>query len=96
MSETSPLAPAGQSPLTEADPNSLNIFIQERVDTIMNKNPIKNLSDNELKQLVLYYQNGRERFKIESQAKEAKPKGTRKPIPKSIAGALALSSEDLL
>lgn len=95
MSEpTSPLAPE-VSPLLEADPNSINTFIQERVDKIFNKPPLL-LSDEDLKVAVEYYRNERVRFAKESLNKESKPRvkaGTK--APKSVKEALA-SIEDLI
>jgi len=85
------------SPLTEADPNSLNILIQERIDEIFNKKPTL-LTDDDLRVIVEYYQKERLRFKAESQIKEAKPKapaGARRKVPTSVAEALS-TSLDLL
>jgi hypothetical protein len=98
--ETSPLAPE-QSPLAEADPNSLNEFIQNRVNEVFNKKPIL-YSEQDINDVVEYYQKERLRFKIESQQKELRPKaarGTSKKPPTSVADALAAvstSADDLL
>lgn len=88
----SPLAPS-VSPLIEADPNSLNELIQQRLDDIFNKKPP--FSDEDLIIMVRYYQKERLRFMQESALKELKPKATRRTAPKSVAEALS-SSEDLL
>lgn len=90
----SPLAP-NVSPLGEADPSSINEFIQSRLDDIFNKPPLL-LSDDDLRQAVMYYRQERQRFMTESLTKAAKgPTGPRKKVPKSVAEALA-SAEDLL
>lgn len=102
----SPLAPLGDSPLKEADLNSLNTFIKERIDEIFNLHPtVKDeegnylLTDAKLNQMVDYYRKERARFLIESQEKEAKAlskaTGPRKAAPKSVAAMIA-ASEDLL
>jgi hypothetical protein len=90
--ESSPLSPEA-SPLTEADPNSLNEFIQ-RVAEIFNK-PILEVSDQELLVAVEYYQKERARFKIESQQKEQRPKANGKGR-KITSVADAIATEDLL
>lgn len=90
----SPLAPA-VSPLEEADPNSLNDLISSRIDAIFNKPP-REITDDDLSAMVNYYRKERFRFMAESQAKEAAgPKPRRKPVPTSVADALA-SNADLL
>jgi hypothetical protein len=101
MSETGPspsaLAPE-VSPLAEADPNSLNTLIQERIDEIFNKKPTL-LTDNDLRVIVEYYQKERLRFKAESQVKESKSKApaaaARRKAPTSVAEAMS-TSMDLL
>lgn len=94
--EPSPLAP-DVSPLIEADPSSINEFIEKRVDDIFNKPPLL-LSDDDLRLAVEYYRRERTRFMTESAAKANKEpvrRGARKPVPKSVAEALA-ANEDLL
>lgn len=91
--EPTPLAPA-VSPLAEADPNSINAFIAERVDAIFNKPPAL-LTDDDLKIAVEYYRKERARFLIESQNKPARATGPRRKVPTSIADALN-STTDLL
>lgn len=89
----SPLAPE-TSPLAEADPNSINAFIQERVDAIFNKPPAL-LTDNDLQVAVEYYRKERARFVLESQNKPARATGPRKKAPTSVSEALK-SSLDLI
>jgi hypothetical protein len=89
----SPLTPA-TSPLTEADPNSLNELVSERLNEIFNKPPLS-VSDDDLRLMVLYYQKERLRFKQESLEKESKPK-TRRTTPASVKEALAIATEDLI
>lgn len=90
-----PLAPV-ESPLVEADPNSINTLIAGRIDDIFNKPPLL-LSDEDLRFTVEYYRRERARFMTESAAKEAKPRvaGKRRAVPKSVAEAIQ-SSVDLL
>ena len=99
MSETQPtLVPSGPSPLTEADPNSLNDLIKGRIDEIMNKRPAL-LTDEDLRAQVQYYQRERLRFKQESDQKAASgaTRGPRKKVPTSVSEALKMSqSQDLL
>lgn len=108
MSDTpevaSPLAPQGASPLVEADPNSINTLIQERIDEVFNTLPTAKdeagnylLTDAKLTLMVEYYRKQRAHFLIESQQKEDKAasKGPRKATPKSVAAAIA-ATEDLL
>jgi predicted ATP-binding protein involved in virulence len=102
QSPASPLSPV-VSPLLEADPNSLNELIQERIDEIMNIRPLMKdqngnyiLTDAKLTEMVNYYRKKRVIFLKESQQKELKPREKRqKKPPASVAEALA-SSEDLL
>lgn len=95
MSDTSPLVP-GVSPLTEADPDSINLLIKERIDEIFNKPPLL-LSDDDLKVAVSYYRKERQRFMLESQAKAAAgPKPRRKAAGMTTAEILASPMEDLL
>jgi hypothetical protein len=85
------------SPLLEADPNSLNELIVQRIDDIFNKKPIL-LTDEDLKFQVEYYQRERLRFRAESLAKESKekkPRATGRKVPTSVAGALS-AGEDIL
>jgi hypothetical protein len=91
---TSPLAPE-VSPLVEADPNSINEFIQTRVDAIFNKPPLL-LNDDDLRIAVEYYRKDRQRFLTESAAKQTKATGPRRKVPTSVAEALASPQEDLL
>jgi hypothetical protein len=96
MSDNTPsLEPIGGSPLTEADPNSLNELIQERITDLFNKKPIS-VSDADLIQMVEYYRRERVRFKAESLAKEQKepkPRGAKRATPKSVVEALASAEE---
>lgn len=89
----SPLAPS-VSPLLEADPNSINEFIQQRVDDVFNTRPLL-LDDAALRVAVEYYRAQRERFLKESQEKANKPPAARRKAPASVAEALA-STTDLL
>ena len=91
--EPSPLAPE-VSPLAEADPNSVNVFIQERVDEIFNTPPAL-LTDEKLQVAVEYYRRERARFLLESQNKPARATGPRRKAPTSVQDALD-SSADLL
>ena len=82
---TSPLSPA-TSPLLEADPNSINELIKERIDEIMNIPPLAKdaegnylLTDDKLRLQVRYYQQERLRFLKESQEKESRPRAKRQP-----------------
>ena len=92
--DPSPLAPA-VSPLTEADPHSLDLLIGERINTIMNTRPM-DITDADLLVMANYYRTKRAQFIIESQTKapRAKP-GAKRSAPTSVADALA-SSIDLL
>ena len=99
----SPLAPT-VSPLTEADPSSVNLLIAERLDEIFNKNPLKklpdgtyDLSDADLRSMILHYRQERQRYMIEAQIKANAPPKARKAVavPKSVADAMA-STDDLL
>lgn len=100
----SPLAPS-VSPLLEADPNSVNELISSRIDEIFNKNPRAKdadgnyvLSDDDIRSMVVYYRKERQRYLLESQQKEAKPKANakKKAAPTSVADALATSAADAL
>lgn len=93
MSEA--LAPQGPSPLSEADPNSLNELIATRLNDIFNKPPLA-VSDDDLRLMVLYYQKERQRFLKESQEKEAKPPRAKRATPQSVAEALSIAQADLL
>jgi hypothetical protein len=89
-----PLAPE-TSPLSEPDPNSLNELIESRIDDMFNKPSLK-ITDADLKVMVEYYQKERLRFKIESDQKDQKPKGTRsKRAPTSVADAIAGTADML-
>ena len=89
----SPLAPI-VSPLTEADPNSVNELIADRIDAIFNKKPL-DLTNADLRLQIEYYRRERQRFLVESQAKIAAGPKVRKPVPTSVADAIA-STQDLL
>jgi hypothetical protein len=91
--QSSPLAPA-ISPLLEADPNSINELIQERINDIFNKPPLL-LSDDDLRVAVEYYRKERQRFMLESAAKPPRAAGAKRKTPTSVSEALS-SSEDLL
>lgn len=95
MTETpiSPLAPE-TSPLTEADANSINELIQNRINDIFNKKQVM-LTDDDLKVAVEYYRRERQRFMQESAAKIANPPKTKRKAPVSVADALS-STADLL
>ena len=95
MSETPPTSPLAPevSPLLEADPNSINELIQQRIDDIFNKPPAL-LTDDDLRVQVEYYRRERQRFLIESQNKPARSAPRRK-TPTSVSDALD-SSADLL
>lgn len=86
----SPLAPK-VSPLGEADPNSLNGLIDERIDDIFNRKP-QLITDADLRFMVEYYQSKRLTFLQESQVKELKPKGQRRAAPTTVADALVVST----
>lgn len=88
-----PLAPA-VSPLLEADPNSVNELIANRIDEIFNKPPAL-LTDDDLRVQVEYYRRERLRFLLESQNKPARASGPRKKTPTSVSDALG-SDVDLL
>jgi hypothetical protein len=88
----SPLAPQ-TSPLLEADPNSLNELIQERINDIFNTPPLQ-LTDDKLRVAVEYFRRERERFVKES-AEKPQRTGPRKKTPTSVSEALS-SSADLL
>ena len=82
------------SPLSEADPNSINLFISERVDAIFNKQA-KHITDDDLKVMVEYYRKERQRYLEQSQAKANLPPKPRKAPASSVADAIA-SSLDLI
>lgn len=97
----SPLAPI-VSPLTEADPNSINELIKDRIDEIFNKNPIEKdesgnyiLTDKDLFSMVDYYRRERHRFVLESAQKPPKEPGAKRKAPTSVKEAL-ISTNDLL
>jgi len=90
-SEPSPLAP-DVSPLAEADTDSVNLLISERINKIMNTPPL-DLSDEDLAITVAFYRKERARFILESQNKASRPKapagqGKPKPAPTSVADAI--------
>lgn len=87
----SPLEPA-TSPLTEADPTSINEMIQERVNEIFNKPPLS-LTDDDLRIAVEYYRRERARFILESQNKVPRAVAKRKAAPKSVAEAMAANAD---
>jgi hypothetical protein len=87
----SPLEPE-VSPLNEADPNSINIMIGERINILMNTRPA-DITDAALAELIQYYRSQRARFILESQvakAPRASPKtsGPKKAPPVSIQAAI--------
>ena len=91
----SPLAPA-VSPLLEADPNSINELIQERINDIFNKKPLL-LSDDDLRVAVEYYRRERQRFQQESLAKQAKGPSVRaKPKAAPTSVAAVITGDDFL
>ncbi len=84
------LAPE-QSPLDEANPESLNELLGERINKIFNMKPL-DLRDNDLADIVKYYRNERLRFLQEEQRKAAEgPKTARRKVPKSVAEAIQAS-----
>jgi hypothetical protein len=92
--EPNPLAPQdGISPLAEADTDSVNLLISERINKIMNTPPL-DLSDEDLAITVAYYRKERARFIIESQNKTTRPKAPpgqgkpKGPPPTSVADAI--------
>lgn len=89
------LIPIGASPLSEADPNSVNTLIAERITDIFNKPPLS-VTDSDLNAMVDYYQRERMRFKAESQLKEQRPRGTARRKPESVAEALTIATEDMI
>lgn len=92
----SPLAPT-TSPLTEADPNSINDLIADRINEIMNTKPL-DITDQDLRVMVEYYRRERGRFILESQNKAASPRksaAAKKEPPTSVKDALA-SNLDLI
>jgi len=98
MSDTppNPLAPE-VSPLTEADPDSINKLIAERINAIMNTAPL-DLSiegdDSDLRVLIAYHRRERARFIIESQNKAASPRAPgRKKVPTSVADAMVANAD---
>lgn len=96
MSEQTPaptLAPT-TSPLAEADPDSINLLIKQRVSEIFNTRPLL-LSDEDLRIAIGYYRRERVRFQQESAVKANAPPKARKKTPTSVAEAL-ISADDLL
>lgn len=89
------LAPTQASPITEADPNSINELIGDRLVEIFNKPPLL-VSDDDLRLMVQYYQKERARFKQESAEKEQRPRTVRRKAPQSVAEALATATPDLI
>ena len=89
------LLPPGNSPLNEADPNSLNTLISDRITDIFNKPPLL-VTDADLDAMVEYYQKERLRFKLESEMKEQRPRVARKTTPTSVAEALNIATADLI
>lgn len=92
--EPSP-APEGTSPLAEADPNSLNDLIEERIADILNEPPLT-VSDAKLAKVVAYYRLGRARFAKESAEKAAAGPRRKAAAPKSVAEALAAAQRPKL
>lgn len=89
------LTPPSESPLSEADPKSLDHLIGDRINDIFNKAPLL-VSDEELTLMIEYYQRERSRFKAESEMKEQRPRGAPRKKPESVAEALAIATEDIL
>ena len=85
------------SPLLEADPNSVNDLIAERINQIMNKPPFDitvDGDDSDIAVLVAYHRRERARFLLEAQAKTAGPRsGARKKAPGSVAEALVANAD---
>jgi len=80
----SPLAPA-QSPLAEADPNSINELIQQRIDTAFNTRPLL-VTDDHLREMVKYYIAKRHVFMLkEAETANKEPKKRAAAKPKTIA-----------
>jgi len=99
MSEKNPLIPE-ISPLTEAEPNSLNEFISTRLDDVFNRKPSE-ISDEDIRTMVEYYRRERLRFQTEQQIKATQEpkKRTRKTAgtPKSVEEAISsYNVDDLL
>jgi hypothetical protein len=94
MSDDNPLSPAA-SPLLEADPNSINDLIKDRIDEIFNTKPLL-LNDDQLRIAVAYYRKERLRFMQESMVKQSQEPKKRRKTPTSVADALATPMEDLL
>lgn len=82
----SPLSPT-VSPLLEADPNSINELIKNRIDDIFNKPPLS-VSDDELRIQIDYFRKERHRFLLESQQQKTPrakvPAGAKKKTPTSV------------
>lgn len=93
MSDTKPTLAPAVSPLLEADPNSINDLIADRISQIMNKPPFDitiDGDDSDIAVLVAYHRRERARFILEAQTKTAGPRsGPRKKAPASVAAALA-------
>jgi hypothetical protein len=89
--DVSPLAPEA-SPLAEADPNSINELIGERIDEAFNMPPLL-LTDTHLRNIVEYYRRERARFLVESQNKPARAPAGQRRKPTSVADALASTSD---
>lgn len=83
------------SPLGEADPNSVNVLIAERITDIFNKPPLL-VNDMDLELMIEYYQRERVRFKAESEIKEQRPRTKGRKVPDSVGEALAQATVDLL
>jgi hypothetical protein len=95
-SPPAPLAPE-VSPLAEASPDAINEFIQQRVDSIINKSPLL-VTDDELRVVVEYHRKARERFQLEAENKPARARAAAKPKeakapPKSVADAIQASAD---
>lgn len=80
------------SPLAEADPNAINVLIQERIDELFNKPPLS-LSDVDLQAIVEYYRQQRVKFAAEAATKP--PRKARAKAPTSVKEAIT-ATVDLL
>ncbi len=78
------------SPLNEADPNSLDELLTQRIGKIFNTPPL-DLTNSDISDVVLYYR--RERSRFLNDAKQVKPGRKRKTPPTSVAEALAMSDD---
>lgn len=83
------------SPLAEANPQSLDELIGERIADILNKPPLL-LSDEDLRRAVGYYRELRARFAKESAEGKTRASTPRaKKVPRTLKEALAQATEDV-